>query len=156
VEALVEEVDIFPSLVELAGFPVPEELMGASWVPLLRPDPSPGAGKDVVFSQYPRYSQAHKTQVMGYSMRTHQYRFTEWIPFQCDIQHPMETCPTAESAAPEWDRGVIGTELYDHRNDTSTTFGDFENVNLAYEPEHRATVQALRHRLRAHWPKLQV
>ena len=31
-----EEVDIFPSLVDLGGFTVPSDLMGESWVPLLR------------------------------------------------------------------------------------------------------------------------
>ena len=36
IEQLVEEVDIFPSLVDLGGFPVPADLMGESWVPLLQ------------------------------------------------------------------------------------------------------------------------
>ena len=160
--------DIFPSLVDLAGLPVPKDLMGATWVPLLRPAHHPAGvangrvlipgGKNQVFSQYPRYSDANKTNVMGYSMRTKEYRYTEWIEFECSVAHPMHTCPTAAQARPHWGEGVsrtIGVELYDHRNDTSTTFGDFENVNLAYLPEHQELVYELRKQLRDRWPTLQ-
>ena len=69
---LVEEIDIFPSLIDLAGLDQPGGLQGKSWVPLLADQTLPG--KDIVFSQYPHYSQAHQHQVMGYSMRTHQWR----------------------------------------------------------------------------------
>lgn len=70
-QALVEFIDIYPSLCEMAGLPVPGNLPGRSFAPLLeRPDQK---GKPAAFSQYPRGS-----DIMGYSMRTDRYRFTKW------------------------------------------------------------------------------
>ena len=65
---LVEFVDIYPTLCELAGLSSPSHLEGASFAALLR-DPE-GAGKRAAFSQYPR------GRVMGVSMRTDRHRFT--------------------------------------------------------------------------------
>ena len=69
---LVEFVDIYPTLCELAGLPVPEHVEGASFARLL--DTPDAVWKTAVFSQYPR-----QRQVMGYSMRTDRYRFTRWL-----------------------------------------------------------------------------
>ena len=66
VTQLVEEVDIFPSLLDLAGLSVPEELQGESWVPLLTASGSGAPGKAAVFSQYPHGSNARKHLTMGY------------------------------------------------------------------------------------------
>jgi arylsulfatase A-like enzyme len=65
-EALVEFVDIYPSLCELAGVPLPEHLQGKSFVPLLK-NPSKG-WKDAVFSRY------HG----GESVTTERYSYSEW------------------------------------------------------------------------------
>lgn len=68
--ALVEFVDIYPSLAEICGIAKPEGVEGSSFVPLLeRPNRD---WKTAVFSQYPR------GKVMGYSMRTDRHRYTEW------------------------------------------------------------------------------
>lgn len=69
-EALVELVDLYPTLCEIAGLSMPEHLQGISFAPLL--NNSDLAWKKEAFSQYPR------GQVMGYSMRTERYRFTRW------------------------------------------------------------------------------
>lgn len=69
-EALVELVDIYPTLCELAGLPMPEHLRGFSFAPLL--NNTNLAWKKAAFSQYPR------GQIMGYSIRTERYRFTRW------------------------------------------------------------------------------
>jgi len=153
IEQLVEEVDIFPSLIDLVGIPVPQSLQGTSWVPLLKNPET--AGKDYVLMQYPHCEgndtpncwKANGTQTMGYSIRVTDWRYTEWLEFDCDRHNPMSNCA---SAAPQWDR-QIGAELYDHSTDTSETFGDFENENLAYLPEHEATVEELHQRLRSVW-----
>lgn len=96
-DALVELIDIFPSLTELAGLTVPplcpkdkKKLLacveGSSVVPLLR-DPKQ-KWKKAVFSQYPRPAGGLKSipgmppfkasndeeDVMGYSMRVDTYR----------------------------------------------------------------------------------
>lgn len=65
-EALTEFVDIYPTLCELAGLPLPSHLQGASLLPLLR-DPKAG-GKSAVFSRWQK----------GDSVRTDRYRYTEW------------------------------------------------------------------------------
>jgi arylsulfatase A-like enzyme len=95
--ALVEFVDIYPSLCEAAGLPVPGHLEGTSVLPLI--DDPGRAWKSAAFSQYPR------GRVMGYSMRTDRWRYTEWI----------ERKPGK----------VVARELYDHQADPG------ENTNVA-------------------------
>ncbi len=90
-KALVEFVDIYPTLSELAGLPLPAHLEGTSFKPLL--DNPSRAWKPAVFSQYPRGK-----KLMGYSMRTDRYRFTVWVDRQ---DHAS----------------VQATELYDHQTD---------------------------------------
>ncbi len=68
--ALVEFVDIYPTLCELAGLSQPDHLEGTSAAPLL--DDPETTWKPAAFSQYPRGS------VMGYSMKTDRYRLTRW------------------------------------------------------------------------------
>ena len=69
-KALVEFVDIYPSLCELCGLPLIEQLEGMSFVPLLK---NPGLSwKKAVFSECAR------GETIGYSIRTDRYRYTEW------------------------------------------------------------------------------
>lgn len=70
--ALVEFVDIYPTLAELAALPLPKHLEGSSFKPLL--DNPNLRWKPAAFSQYPRGQRR-----MGYSMRTDRYRFTVWV-----------------------------------------------------------------------------
>ena len=66
-----EFVDVFPSLCELSGLPVPDNLQGKSFVPLLKnPDQE---WKQAAFSQY------QSGEFTGYSVRTNRYRYTKWI-----------------------------------------------------------------------------
>jgi iduronate 2-sulfatase len=69
-EALTENVDVYPTLCELAGLPAPHHLEGSSLMPVLRH--SAQDWKSAAFSQYPR------GPYMGYSMRTKRYRYTCW------------------------------------------------------------------------------
>ena len=70
--ALVEFVDIYPTLSEAAGLPLPAHLEGSSFKPLL--DNPSREWKPAAFSQYPRGKAR-----MGYSMRTDGYRLTVWV-----------------------------------------------------------------------------
>ena len=65
-DALVEYIDIFPSLSELAGLDQPEQLHGRSFIPLLN-NPNQ-IFKDVIYSRY----------IYGESIKTDQYLYTEW------------------------------------------------------------------------------
>jgi arylsulfatase A-like enzyme len=115
-DALVEFVDIYPTLCELAGVPLPATLEGQSFARLLD-DPSQPFGQ-AAFSQYPR------GKIMGYSMRTPRYRFTQWQ---------------------EKDGKVTARELYDLDADPE------ENVNLANRPENKDLVASLQRELEAGW-----
>jgi iduronate 2-sulfatase len=113
-DALVEFVDIYPSLAELCGLPLPSHLEGTSFAPLIT-DPQ-RAWKTAAFSQYPREEDGKK--LMGYSMRTDRYRFTRWV--HRDDQTKVDA-----------------VELYDHQTDPR------ENVNIANDPKHAELVKSL-------------
>ncbi len=135
-QALVELVDMYPTLCELAGLEAPPHLEGQSFAPLLQnPD---RAWKEAVFSQYPcpalrewaanpltagmretyfgplieevesRIMEQQGAQwnrelfedrLMGYSMRTDQYRLVVWKEWQNPDAEPLYL------------------ELYDHQAD---------------------------------------
>lgn len=117
-QALVEFVDMYPSLAELCGLPVPEHCEGLSFAPLLEDPNRPW--KTAAFSQYPRAG-----GVMGYTMRTDRYRYTEW-----------QRHDTGE---------VLARELYDHARDPQ------ENVNAVTKAEHAQVVEELSDRLNRGW-----
>ncbi|MEY4387779.1 MAG: hypothetical protein RLY20_3062 [Verrucomicrobiota bacterium] len=113
--ALVEFVDIYPTLADLAGLSLPSHLEGISFKPLLDDPNLPW--KSAAFSQYPRTPKG-KGKLMGYSMRTDRYRFTVWA---------------SESTHDK----VDAIELYDHQTDPQ------ENENLANHPDQAALVKKL-------------
>ena len=71
-QSLVELVDLYPTLAELAGLPVTSQLEGTSFAAVLN-DPTQ-ITKTTAFSQYPRGG-----GLMGYSMRTATHRLTQWV-----------------------------------------------------------------------------
>ncbi|MCP4853496.1 MAG: sulfatase [Fuerstiella sp.] len=122
--ALVEFVDIYPTLCELCDLPQGDGLEGHSFVPLIR-DPQRN-WKSAAFSQYRRVIPGYGdvARGMGYSMRTDRYRFTEWL------------VPGT---------GFRAYELYDHRVDPD------ENINLADSAPHEQVVDDLKTQLKAGW-----
>ncbi|MFT4550345.1 MAG: sialidase-1, partial [Verrucomicrobiales bacterium] len=70
-QRLIELVDLFPTLAEAAEIDAPSYLEGSSFLPLL--DDPQRAWKPAAFSQFTR------GKVRGYSIRTENHRFTEWI-----------------------------------------------------------------------------
>ncbi|MBA3483052.1 MAG: sulfatase [Pirellulales bacterium] len=92
--ALVESVDVYPTLCELAGLETPTDLDGASFASSLR-DPS-AEGEAVAFHVYPRGER------LGRAVRTARYRLVEW-------KKPGAAAETAE------------LELYDYEADPGET-----------------------------------
>lgn len=88
-EAIVETVDLFPTIAELAGLSAPKTLDGLSIVPLLQ-DPN-AEGKDSAHSFW------RNNGYSGQSIRTQRYRLTRWINDKT--------------------KEVTQVELYDHQND---------------------------------------
>jgi arylsulfatase A-like enzyme len=129
----VSQLDLFPTLAELAGIAAPANLQGQSLVPMLR-DPSVtgrgwaltqmmrggggGAGKGKAKAATAK-AETGGGRFSGYSLRTPRWRYTEW------------------------DEGKKGRELYDHDTDPR------ELANLATLPAHTATVAALSTQLQA-------
>ncbi len=111
--ALVELVDLYPTLCELAGLPVPESLEGRSLVPLLAKTAT--RVRDAAVSQFERTHEGRRH--MGYTLRTETHRYVEWLD--------------ATSGA------VVARELYDHTTDPS------ENDNLAAGPGQQARLDEL-------------
>ncbi len=98
-DALVELVDLFPTLADLCGLDPPHGVDGTSLKPLLT-DPQ-RTWKQAVFSQYPRALEGHRHRthgdIMGYAVRTDRYRYVEWREWKTDK--------------------VLARELYDHQRD---------------------------------------
>lgn len=116
--ALTEFVDIYPTLSELCGLTIPSHCEGTSMVPLLK---NPGRKwKSAAFSQYPR------GKIMGYSMRTERWRYTEWRQ-----------------------RGgkkkLVARELYDHRK------SPIAGVNLAKNRKYKPVLNKLSKAMKAGW-----
>lgn len=116
---MTEFVDIFPTLIELAGLDAPYELEGESLVPMLQ-DPSTQV-KDYAISQYPRGGGR-----MGYALRTERYRLVMWMKFNWRSTMPYN--PGALEAV----------ELYDYEKDP------LETVNVADDPAYADVVADLK------------
>jgi arylsulfatase A-like enzyme len=127
--ALVEFVDIYPTLCEVCGLQLPKlahALEGSSFAPILENPQRPW--KQAVFSQYPRGNIEIKDPdhwVMGYTMRTDRYRYTEW-----------KRLSTGK---------VEARELYDHNRDPQ------ENVNVAAEARYAKIVKELSEMMKRGW-----
>jgi iduronate 2-sulfatase len=67
---IVEMVDIYPTLADLAGLKAPSGLEGYSLTPLLK-DPSSKW-------DHPAYTQVQRGNTPGHSIRTDEWRYTEW------------------------------------------------------------------------------
>ena len=164
--ALVEFVDLMPTLLHLALGAIPPMCPSNSSAVALctegrslaaaMADPSASAALyPAAFMQYASCMHDEGTplgwhdactnsaepRVMGYAMRTRQYRYIEWVRFN--------KSSTAPGGMMQWDQ-LLGSELYDHTVQDSV-LNAAEAVNLAGDAAHAATVAALSKQLHAGW-----
>jgi iduronate 2-sulfatase len=109
-----EFVDVFPTLCDLAGVNIPQNLDGVSLVPLMKNPES--TVKEYSVSQYNR--KLDKKQVEGYSVRTKRYRYTEWLA-DFKANHIYN------------DSKIVGLELYDYEKDP------LETVSQINDPQYK-------------------
>ncbi len=116
---LCEFTDIYPTLCELINVPVPKHLDGISLVPAIKnPDSSV---REYAFSQYPR----ENAKVMGYSIRTGRFRYTEWMKDSYRTNMPYDK------------KYVMAREMYDYEKDPQ------ETVSIVDKPEYRNEQQSM-------------
>ena len=141
--AFVELVDIYPTLVELAGLPQPKGLEGRSIIPVIAlPHSWDGQtgphNRDYAQSQFAHCCPGGEPDAnrqcsacdqkapnlisyMGYAMRNSLYRLVVWYLWD------------GNAGLPRCD-GLMAVELYSHAGDRgveATSFNDFESSNLA-------------------------
>ena len=108
--ALVELVDLYPTLCELAGLDTPSDCEGTSLVSLIK---NPAAEwTEYAYSQYPR-----RGTIMGYSIKSKECRYTEWIN--------------------EISGAMVAREYYDHVKDPN------ENKNVVKEASYFSNINRL-------------
>jgi iduronate 2-sulfatase len=116
-DALAELLDLYPTLAELCGLPKPMGVEGTSLVPVLE-DPRARV-KQAAYTQHPRPAYFKEApDVMGRSVRTARYRYTEWRDFK-----------TGE---------LVASELYDHKHDP------LETVNVVADPANTEAIAECR------------
>ena len=121
-DSLAEFVDVYPTLAEACGLPVPRHCEGTSLIPLVHNPSRPW--KSAAFSQFRKT--INGIPCMGYTMRTDKFRYTEWRNRKKMAR-------------------VVARELYDHRQDND------ENENVADNVEHAKIVKELAEKMNAGW-----
>ena len=142
-KSMTEFVDVFPTLCELSGGEVPAYLDGKSLVPVMKNNKA--SVKEYAMSQYPRKMdkadinkvEDGKGKLMGYSMRTEQYRYTVWLKnFTSDQVYSADK--------------VYTKELYDYVKDP------LEKVNVSDDTKYAAIVADLDKKMVAYFKSKEV
>jgi uncharacterized sulfatase len=116
-DRLAELIDVYPTVADLCGLKAPKSLDGTSLKRLLDDPTLPG--NKGAYTQVTRAGPKMGGPVMGYSVRTERWRYTEW------------------------DDGKKGIELYDHDGDPK------EHKNLSSDPKQVKVIEELKVLLRA-------
>ena len=124
---MVEFVDVYPTLCDLAGISKPKELEGQSLTPLLANPTS--AGKKAVFHQFLRegiWVAPDGVEYMGYAIRTETHRYIEWYRWK--------------------EKTLAARELYDLIKDPD------ENLNEIGQPSLQSLIEELSGKLGSAYP----
>ena len=117
--ALTEFLDVYPTLCELAGLPIPTHVEGKSLVPLMR-------GKEVSIHKASMTQMSRgtgKNATMGWSMRTSRYRYIEWRSADFSEEKPL------------FGNQILAIELYDYQTDP------LERENMAAKAQYSALLK---------------
>ena len=125
-----EFVDVFPTICNLAGLPIPNQVDGKSLKPLMLNNKA--SVKEYSISQYPRKLKKEeaaslgykKGNLMGYTLRTERYRYTIWMN-DFTSKQAFETSK------------VYASELYDYEKDP------LEKVNVVKDKKYENTSSEL-------------
>ncbi|MEO0340683.1 MAG: sulfatase, partial [Bacteroidota bacterium] len=131
-DGMIELIDLFPSICEMAGIDIPDYMQGTSFVPLTKNPDSPW--KEATFSQFHRRPKvsADGKRYMGYSMNTKPYHFIAWYGWDPETGT----------------RGAFKSyELYDK------TLDPFEIQNIAAREDMGDIITTLSNQLEAGWRK---
>ena len=112
----VEGISLMPLIVQAA--------LGNHWFPW----------KLAAFFQYPRMQVSGNIR-MGYTIRTHRYRYTEWPEYDTEARRPIWSDETTNTYP----------ELYDHKFDSD------ENRNVINDPSYMRIRALLAQMLRSGW-----
>lgn len=133
-QSITEFVDVFPTLCDLAGLPIPNNLPGKSLKSIMKAPNS--EVKEFAISQYPRSSTNMEkdrqgyaaSKIMGYSLRNKRYRFTLWLK---DFKSNQSFN----------DSFIVGSELYDYEKDP------LEKINFAKDKQYYEVVNQLKNQM---------
>ncbi len=113
----VEFLSIYPTICDLAGIQIPDDLDGENLAQVVRNEKKAKVVKPYAASQYPRVGK------MGYSLRSGRYRYTVWVDWK--------------NRKLDADK-VIAEELYDYEKDPN------ETVNVVSEAEYAAALKQMK------------
>ena len=150
---MVSTLDLAPTLLELAGMPVPGHMAGRSFVPLLKSEAQ--SNRDFVVGYY--YNNLRQTNMFPeFTIQTRDwvYIYNPWVNGKKEVHNSDYTgSPTllamwkAAATVPsvrarvDFHKYRVMEELYDVRQDP------YAYVNVAAAPENAARVKAMRQRL---------
>ncbi|WP_316767676.1 sulfatase [Pedobacter frigiditerrae] len=110
--SVVQLVDLYATLSELCGLQKPDT-DGQSFAKIIKGKPFTGSG--VAFSQFPnQMAYTNRPAIMGYTMHTANFSYTEWIELQTNK--------------------VLARELYDYRTDQA------ENHNVVADAKYKKQI----------------
>jgi iduronate 2-sulfatase len=127
--SMTEHIDIFPTICDLAGTPIPTVLQGKNLKPLMQNNKA--SVKEFSMSQYPRKLKGDEFKklgyangkLMGYSLRNDKYRYTLWL------NNNYTSAETFDQSR------VYAVEMYDYVKDS------LEKENVANDKNY-ATIAA--------------
>jgi iduronate 2-sulfatase len=128
---IVELVDLYSTLCDVAEIPIPEDQEGTSLKPLLSDGET--EWKSAAFSQFHRAPRVTPDggRYMGFSMVTPKYHYVQWRNW--------------DHIAGVAEKEIVAEELYDLRSDPQ------ENANIANLEKHKALIEQLSGQLKRGW-----